>query len=451
MSTGDDKTDSSAEKQAKLFKAFVQNRRILIVDSQAYSRAILSQTFVDLGVPMARIGLAASFGEGEQMIREKFPDIVVCEYDLEAGRCGLDLLQTQRAANKEAKKSLFLLVTGNSSQAAVARAAEEDVDGYILKPYTLDGLRMSLMKFAVAKAYPSDYTKCIEQGKAEMEAKEFDKAMLSFARATNLEKKPSLAHFYRGQVEILKKAPAPAEADYNKGLSFNQIHYKCLVGMFELHVSQNRNKEAYEIVRQISKFFPANPERLSMVLRLAIMNKAYDDIDAYYKLFCKLEQRNGDLIRYVCAALVVCGKYYLQNKQKARAVEIFTKAKATGARQPRILREIILSLVQVNMFDEAAVFLESYPVELTGSNDYQALKYIVSERSAPLGVSIQTGRELLKNGIVEFLVYKILIERSLQANFSDHAGTLLEEALRVFPDKRAELEYVFKNPEKRAA
>lgn len=442
----DVKLESTSEKQGRLFREYIQKKKVLIVDTQGYTRAALAGTLGELGAPMANMTLCGNYAEALSSIKTACPDILFAEYDLDGGRCGLDLLVEQRKSNGDTRKSLFFLVTGNNSQAAVAKAAEEDVDGYILKPYTLDGLRTSVMKHALLKVYPSEYTRTIDAGKRLLEEKQFDQAMATFDAAMALDPKPALACFYHGQTEFLKETLANAEKDYAKGLGFNKIHYKCLVGLFDLLMSQKRTKEAYDVVRQIAKVFPANPDRLATVLRLAVMNGAYEDIERYYQLFCKLDQRNEVLIRYICAALVVCGKYYLANRNPGRALELFNKAKATGLGRPKVLREIISTLLVNEYTGEAAEFLKSYPAEMLSSEAYQALKYAVTEPSLELGASVAQGRELLAKGIKDPMLFQVMIERSVQANFEDHGKQLLDEACQLWPEQRKDFENAFNNP-----
>lgn len=440
------KLESVAEKQIRLFREFIQKKKVVIVDSQGYTRAALAGTLAELGAPAANLMLTSNYEDAKAAIATSPPDLLFAEYDLERGRCGLDLLVEQRKAGADTKKSLFFLVTGNNSQAAVAKAAEEDVDGYILKPYTLDGLRNAIMRHALLKAYPSDYTKTIDAGKRLLEEKNFDEALAIFEKAMPLDPKPSLAHFYHGQAELLKKTLANAEKDYAKGLDFNKIHYKCLVGMFDLLMEQKRTKDAYEVVRKIARYFPANPDRLATVLRLAVMNGAYEDIERYYQLFCNLDQRNEVLVRYICAALVVCGKYYLQTRQPARAIELFSKAKTSGLGRPKVLREIITSLIQYDLQAEAAMFLQSYPAELLSSLEFQALQYVVRESSVELGASVAQGRDLLQKGIKDPLLHQIMIERSVQAGFNDHAQTLYAEACGLWPESKKDFDQSLNKP-----
>jgi tetratricopeptide (TPR) repeat protein len=224
-----------------------------------------------------------------------------------------------------------------------------------------------------------------------------------------------------------------------------------MVGLFELFTEQKRNKEAYEVVRTISRYFPANPDRLASVLRLAVVNEAFEDIERYYHLFTKLDHRNEMLVRYVCAALLVCGKYYLQKRENTRAVELFSKAKASGARNPKLMREIISALAQYELYVEAEEFLRAFPAEAQGSDDYVALKFAVGERLLPDGESIAQGRELVKRGVQDPLLYLILIRKSLKVGYADHAAELVQHAVRLWPAREAEFRALLNPSPKRVA
>ncbi len=109
------KLENPNEKNRRLFKEYMRNKRIMIVDSQAYSRAALTQTLIELGATLAQITLAPSFRAAEAEIAKGCPDILLSEFDLEGGACGLDLLAAQRKLNKQSRRSLFILVTSNTS------------------------------------------------------------------------------------------------------------------------------------------------------------------------------------------------------------------------------------------------------------------------------------------------------------------------------------------------
>mgnify|MGYP000022268147 CR=1 FL=1 len=137
---------AAPSKEAEIFKKYITNKKILIVDSSSSARTGMFKILNDLGVKTSQIKLCSSFHTAEEEIKASKPEIVLTEYDL-GKSCGLELLQSQRLSNPESKKSIFLLITGNTSQSAVARSAEEDIDGYILKPFTPEVLRKTIILF----------------------------------------------------------------------------------------------------------------------------------------------------------------------------------------------------------------------------------------------------------------------------------------------------------------
>ena len=130
----------------------------------------------------------------------------------------------------------------------------------------------------------------------------------------------------------------------------------------------------------------------------------------------------------------------MQKKATSRAIELFEKAKVTGARNPRLLKEIIASLLQYDHVAEANAFLNAYPPEFRTTLEYAALNYAVTEREVPIGASIDIGRNLIQQGVRDFLVYQVLIRRTLEAGLSDHAEQLISAATAYWPDKTDEIQ-----------
>src|SRR5688572_15134958 len=122
----------------QIFAKFLSSRKILIADPSAAARSGIFRVFQDLGAKTNQITLVNSFKQALDQMEVVKPHIVIAEYEL-GRRCGLDLLQSQRQQQPEqTKDTLFVVVTSNTSQSAVARAAEEDIDAYVLKPFTVE-------------------------------------------------------------------------------------------------------------------------------------------------------------------------------------------------------------------------------------------------------------------------------------------------------------------------
>ncbi|MCM2278509.1 MAG: response regulator [Oligoflexia bacterium] len=425
--------------QAKAFERYISDKKILIADPSGASRISVANILASMGAKATQFILVSSYTEAEDAIERNQPGIVITDYDL-GKRCGLDLLQKQRAHNLFLKESLFVLVTGNTSQSAVAKAAEEDVDTYIIKPFTAGVFRASIMKAALTKIDPPEYLKVIDRGKEELSAGKADEALKTFEYATTLDSAPSLGCFYSGQAHNAKSATDNEEVSYNRGLEYNKIHYKCLVGLYENFAARKKHHEAYEVIKKVSHYFPANPQRLTAVLRLAIVTKSYEDVERYYRIFTSIDDRNEEMIKYICAALVVCGKYYLQQNFGSRALELFQKAAITASGRTKILREIITSLLDFGLAKQADEFLRRFPPDTHKGVDYQAMNLLVMDQMSPRTLVIEKGRELLTQNLHDPIIYRVLIRRNAEHGLKHAVDDLMAEALKRFPDQRAVFE-----------
>ncbi|MBI3543715.1 MAG: hypothetical protein HY075_10625 [Deltaproteobacteria bacterium] len=204
------------------------------------------------------------------------------------------------------------------------------------------------------------HREAVESGKKKSAARSYDEAEGLFTGALKLDPSPTLACYYLGQVKETRQQPDQAKGVYYQGLKFNKIHYKCNLGLYDLFLKEKNFEEAYDVIKRLSHYFPANPKRLAEVLRLAIINSRFEDIEQYYAAFCNMDEREDSLIRHVCAALIVCGKYYLRNGQKARALPFFQKATVAGVGRSNILKEIVQALNESGCVKEAEEFLAKH-------------------------------------------------------------------------------------------
>ncbi|MBI3555454.1 MAG: response regulator [Deltaproteobacteria bacterium] len=430
--------DAPDSRSAAIFTKYLENRKVLIADPSSTSRSGLYNVFRELGAKSNLTILVSSFNQAQTAIESEKPHIVVAEFEL-GKRCGLDLLQKQREFRPlETKETLFIIATGNTSQSAVARAAEEDIDAYIIKPITPEVVRKTVMKAAIAKIRPPEYVVAIEDGKKAMAAGSLDEAQQHFERARKLDPAPALACAYLGQLNYLRKILDAAQGNYESGLQYNRIHYKCMVGLYEVLMGMREHTAAYEVVRRIAQYFPANPKRLAEVLRLAIVTGKYEDIEKYYAIFINLDDRDETLIKYICSALVVCGKYYLSTKVgNARALELFRKASATSSGRPMILREIILSLIDYRLAKEAEQFLAKFPPEDCNSDDFLLMRFLIKVADGPRNAVFEQGRTLLQREIKDMRLFTEMIKIAVENHLPSAAEQYYYAAIKAYPDKKA--------------
>jgi tetratricopeptide (TPR) repeat protein len=334
---------------------------------------------------------------------------------------------------------LLILVTSNVSQTAVAKAAEEEVDSFIIKPYTIKSIQESLLVTFSSKLSPSDYNKKIEQGKVLIQAGNLDEAEKIFNEATKLHPKPSLALFYIGQVELLKSHVQQAEGSYNKGLSYNNIHYKCLIGLYEIFIREGRLYDAYEVVKKIANYFPANPDRLTEVVRLTIQTANYEDMQNYYDIFTQIEERTPKLINYIGAGLFIAAKHCLQNNKEEVAFKLFENIAVSCSEQTKFIRAIIALLVENNKPEEAMKFLSRFPPNSDNEEDFLVSDFLVNSKMfSDSGFLIKAGLEIYNRNIRDYQCMVALVAAMEKSgNKPEKVLEFKEEMAKLWPDKVA--------------
>ena len=421
------------EKKEKLFKEFLASGNIMVVDKSSASRRRLTKTLVDMGAKRNQIDSVAHFSEALDVVNEKKPELILSDYELNGGS-GFDLFKHYREKYPEDKKSVLILVTSNISQSAVAKAAEEDVDSFIIKPYTVQSLEKSLTNTVISKLYPSEYVQAIEKGKEELFAGKYEDALNTFEGAKSLNKKPSLAMFYHGQTQYMMEQVKEAEGDYKKGLEINSIHFKCQVGLYELFMKDKKFFEAYSVVKNIAKYFPANPDRLKEVVRLAMVTEHYDDMEMYYEIFTQLDERPDDVINYVCSGLYIAGKFNILNGNKDKAREIFDKVGVSCSGISKFLLAMIKLLVDYSVFDDAQKLVGRFASGPEAQAAYSIGNYIAYSDSDNTTELISKGLELWNNGHKDPVAVKILIDSLNKDGSSKKAQEYLEEAIHLWPN-----------------
>lgn len=428
-------------RDAEIFRRYIAKMKMMIVDPNAAACSSLFGVMRELGAHPSNLFLIHSFSEADQMMSKIKPGLVLTEF-MVGEKCGLDLLKVQRERYpSETLACLFIIVTSNHSQSAAARSLEEEVDAYIVKPYTLNSVRRTIMRAALKKISPSPYGRAILEGKAVLASGNLEAAERFFLDAVQKDPSPCLAYSYLGEIRGVKNRLEESERDYQAGLKLNRTHYRCLVGLYNIQLKAKKNEAAYQTLKRLSKSFPPSADRLSEVLRLAIMTKQYDDIEQVYQTFKSLDDNNPGVIRSLAAALIVCGKYYLSTKLgTVRALELFKKACAATGAKSKFLREVIFILLERQLHREAAEFLSLIPPDEAQSEEAQLLRFLIFSQYGHDSLILEQGHQLLAKGIHHEKIYEVLIKKETELGNILAAEKLLTTAREQFPGRFTHLE-----------
>src|ERR1019366_2283905 len=142
-------------------------------------------------------------------------------------------------------------------------------------------------------------------------------------------------------------------------------------------------------------------------------------------IFSQLDERRDDLRKCVCAALVVGAMFRLRHDQAAIAIDLLQKAATTAAGSPTVLREIVTMLASFKLPEPAAAFLKRFPAETQKESDYLCAEFALLNLTAKIEEIIMHGRKLIREGVQDPLLHRIMIRRENEFGHADAAETLL--------------------------
>ncbi|HSY27817.1 MAG TPA: tetratricopeptide repeat protein, partial [Burkholderiaceae bacterium] len=112
--------------------------RVLLVEPHGGMRSSIHNMLNLCGITKIEHGISSSTALG--FIKNKYFDVILCEYDLGPGQDGQQLLEDMRHHKLAPLTTIFIMVTGERSYEKVVSAAELAPNDYLLKPFTPDDL-----------------------------------------------------------------------------------------------------------------------------------------------------------------------------------------------------------------------------------------------------------------------------------------------------------------------
>lgn len=433
---------NNIDKVKAAIQDFMRDQVCLIIEpSQAFSASIQS-CLNEMDLPLAQVITSRRFEDAKRIIHERRPKVVITEYEVEA-KYGLSLLEVQGEYHDELSR-VSIIITRNTSDSAVAEAAEEDIDAYILKPFSSGDFGQKFLEILQKKVSPSEYAKKIHLGKKLLLSKHYDEALNEFLESKKLDSRPTIACFYAGQIYLEQGHFAAALKEYRSGREYQPLHYKCLMAEFDALMARENYAEAYHLVQLIYSNYPVNAERLGQIFIAAVFTQHFDEIENYFQLFLKLEVRTAKLVQLTSLALYTAGRFFLAKVNTAKACDYFDMGVLSTSRDIGFLDKVIHELLLVNAVKEAEAFLAKILPADVGTAEYNRLSFKVGRHILPTDQVIEKGRKLVIAGQGNPEVFEYLVKTLALAGKELMAESIIARAVESHPQLRAPLYKILK-------
>lgn len=418
-------------------KKFIGDSPCLIIEPSASFSASLQSCLVDMGTPFEQVHTIRKFNEAKRIIEAKKPKLIITEYDLDEG-LGLTLLEMQEKIYSESDR-ISIVVTKNSSDSAVAEAAEGSIDAFILKPFAIETFRQKLIETFNRKANPTAYAQKLQSGREKLILKEFDEAISQFSEAKTLEEKPTLAYFHTGQAFHGKGDIEKALAEFREGRKFQPLHYKCLTGEFEGLMSLKKYEEAYALVPILKANYPISSHRLGQIFTAAVFTCNFDDLKGYYELYLQMDHRTPRLVNLTSLALLTAGKYWLEKKELEKAVGYFTMGLTTRAYEMKYMEMVVDELLKADAIAEADAIFQRSPGSSIGSDIHTRIRFKIDQVALEPEQIVERGKKLVLAGQATPEIYKLLVALMSRMGKTTLAESMIAKAVVQYPEIRESL------------
>lgn len=227
---------SELQRQIQLAK-FYRNLKFLVIDDFENFRLSIRQMVRSFGVE--RIEVA---GNGSDAInrceREQF-DVIICDYNLGAGKNGQQVLEELRFNNILKHTSLFVMVTAETSKDMVMGALEYLPDSYITKPITKAVLQKRLDNLIEQREVLKPINHAVDQEELEKAVELLDQEIKANTKYVTWCLRTMANLYYQlEEFELAKKI-------YENVLSKRDIGWAKL-GMGKVRIALGEHEEAVE-------------------------------------------------------------------------------------------------------------------------------------------------------------------------------------------------------------
>ncbi|HHO75991.1 MAG TPA: response regulator [Deltaproteobacteria bacterium] len=236
----------------------LEKMKVLIVDdSEGMRKSIRGMMMV------LKYGNSFHFGEdgkeGWRILKEKPIDLAILDWNM-PNMNGIELLDLIRE-DRKLRDMPVVMVTAEANKEMVAEAAESDIDGYILKPLTIQSIGDKIAQVIDKVNNPSPMVMHLRKARALEEAGDIDAAIVEAKRAVFSDNKSSrpireLAYYYykKGHINEAKKWFMHA-ADMNK-LDVFAYHY-----LGQIYLERNQIEKAAQCYHQAMNISPRHIDR----------------------------------------------------------------------------------------------------------------------------------------------------------------------------------------------
>ncbi|MCG8549225.1 MAG: response regulator [Desulfobacterales bacterium] len=325
----------------------IKNMTILIVDDMKSMRLTLRKMLRNLEIGKDLL-FADNGRAGLNMLKNSSCDLLIVDWKMPEMN-GSEMLAKLRR-DKNVRDIPVVMVTAENERDIVADVAEYEVDGYLLKPLTLEALDTKIRSVVEAANNPDMATlhliearACEENGNIEGAIDEIQRALALKPNASRILRKLGLLYLkikknkigekclqkavavnsqdtisrsHLAKLYINKRAYKRAAQLYMEILAFSTKYFESAVRLGEKLLMNGFRKEARMLFSRVMSKSRSNKGLQGQIINICLENQEYDFVAGIVTEAIKENPSNMDL-------MYTAGTIYLQTGDEEKALECF--------------------------------------------------------------------------------------------------------------------------------
>ena len=410
------------------------SKTVLIFDDQQSSRTLLRKFFLDHGVRPDKIMATKAFNEAVQFAEKEKPQVIVSEYEV-GPNFGLELAALQMEYQPDKNERLFLIVSNLAEMSTVADSAEEEVDGFIVKPVSEGGLTKYILNSMEKKRNPSDYSKSIAQAKKWIDAGDFAAAEKELSYASLLTDNSAAVFYLRGFIAEKLNKTKDAIDHFDQALKLNKNYFKCLTAKFILTVKQKKYDVAYSLLKNIREKYPVTPEVLKNALITVVMSYRFTEVEEYFNVYLKQRRKSEELKYVVSLSFLTAGKMLLKEGKVEETLSYFKKGALISGRQKEYLEDVLTTLIDGNQLKACHEYFSMFGTDEISQSIIRCMRYRVFEKERRTEDQLlDEAKKLVFEGEADVYVCEAAIRLAKTKSNEMLLDSVLVKACTAFPD-----------------
>jgi tetratricopeptide (TPR) repeat protein len=325
----------------KRLNEYLGDRWILVVEPTANYRTSLKQFLANLKAKKVKLVSSVADARREMLTTKVGLFIVEWALDEQNG------LQFCRALRQEPayKQTPYMLLSVENLKMDVILAAEVDISGYLLKPFSYEDFCAQLDGMIRKKAEPTQFAVTLDTADAMVERGELEAAEKLFVDA--IQQKSRSARAYCGLARVARARGQSEQAleHVKQALALNPEYIEAYRLMLDLCVERKDRAGIVQAASVLHQMSPSNP-RYALLLAKSYLD--LDQLEGSEKFF----RKTLALSPRMAEAYKGLGSVYLIQEEYERAVKSFKKALDLDKGDVATLNALGLAYVRMGQFKE---------------------------------------------------------------------------------------------------